>query len=99
MRLCYGQLSASRQVTLSQALAMLDFDFSKEQGKVEDGAQDWASGNTGSVLSSSPDLLSRSKAHVSFFMLCFYLLFCICLAVLNGDVGTVSHYKLAWYLT
>lgn len=71
---------------------------SEEQAKAEDGAWDWVSGNTGSVLSSTPDLLSHPKAHVSFVMLCFYLLFCICLAVLNEDVETISHYKLAWYL-
>lgn len=64
----------------------------------EYGAQDCVSVNTRSVVSSSPDLLNHSKAHMSFFMLCFYLPFCICLAVLNGGVGTVSHYKLACYL-
>lgn len=66
---------------------------------MENRAQDWVSGNTGPVLSSSPDLLRYSKARVFFFMLWFYPLFCICLAVLNRDVGNISHYKSAWYLT
>lgn len=53
------------------------------------------SGNMRSALISSPDVLSDPKARMFLFMLYFYLPFSICLAVLNEDIGTVSHYRLA----
>lgn len=66
---------------------------------MEDAAPGWVSGNTVSILSSSPHVLSDPKAHKSFFMLCFHLLSCFCLTVSKREVGTVSHYRLAQYLT
>lgn len=63
---------------------------------MEDRARGWVSGNTVSIVSSNPNVLSDPKAHKSFFMLCFHLWSCFCLAVstVSNVAGSPSQLNL-----